>query len=444
MLVNPDLEFLKPVRSDEFLPPIRLWARLGGFLLVGTAGAAIALIAVLPYNVVIKAPATVRPLGEIKVVQAETEGVVNQIAVQESQLVKQGDAIAYLDDSQSQTQQRQLQGNIQQGKRQLIQIAAQMSTLERQLTEESSVSDRTIAAAEADLDRNKRDFQDKQITSDTELREAEANAELAQDELKRYRKLAAAQAIAKMQVKEKENALKTALARQDRARSRVNPNNALVTIATEQIAQAAARGRATVAKLRQEQENLASRQVEIENQLNRDRRTLAQLNRDRKKTVIKATATGTILKLALRNSGQLVHLGESIAQISPHQATLIVKARVTAQDISQVKICREKRPIDCQFGRVLMRISAYPYPDYGTLEGAVTATAPDATTSQNSPTSSSGSYYDVAIQPENPFLIKDERKYYLQPGMEVTAEIISKKETILTFLLRKARLITNW
>jgi HlyD family type I secretion membrane fusion protein len=442
MLVNPNFDLLKPVRSDEFLPPIHLWARLGGLALVGTAGIAVALIAVIPYNIVVKAPATMRPSGEIRVVQAEVEGVVNRIVVQENQAVKQGDAIAYLDDSQSQTQQRQLEGNIQQGQMQLAQIAAQANALERQQAAESSVSDRSIASAEADLSRSRRDFQDKQIAAETELQEAQANVELAQDQLKRYQQLGSAQAISKLQVKEKENAFKTALAQLQRAKSKVNPNRGAVTIAVEKIAQDNARGKVTLAKLKQERESLIGKQVELENQLNHDRQTLAQLDRDRQRTVVRATASGTILKLDLRNSGQVLHLGESVAQISPHQPVLMVKARVAAQDISQVNICKQKRPLDCQVGQAQLQISAYPYPDYGVLNGAVIAIAPDATTTN--PTNPSLSYYDVTIQPERGFLVRGDRHYALQPGMEINANILSQKETVLTFLLRKARLLTDW
>jgi multidrug efflux pump subunit AcrA (membrane-fusion protein) len=443
MLVHPNPDLLKPVRSDEFLPPIHVWARLGGLALVGTFGLAIALVSVIPYNVVVKAPATVRPSGDIRVVQAATEGVVNQIAVQENQVVKQGDAIAYLDDSLSQTQRNQLQGNIQQSQQQLFQIAAQIRALDWQRTAGSNSSDRTVASARAELRRNQRDFREKQIATQTELQEVEATLELAREELKRYKQLASSGAIPQLQIKEKEQAFKAALARLKRAKSKVNPSNAAVTISSEQIVQQAAQGKVAFAKLEQERESLVSRQVEIDHQLIRDRQALQQLEHDRQKSVVRATTAGTILKLELRNPGQVVHLGESIAKIAPGQPSLIVKARVAAQDISRVQICKQKQILACQAGRVQLRISAYPYPDYGTLIGAVVAIAADATTTQTSPSSPSVSYYDVMIQPENSFLVRGDRTYALQSGMDATADIISKQETVLTFMLRKARLLTD-
>jgi len=61
---------------------------------VGTVGAAIILTAVTKYNITVKAPATVRPFGEVRIVQAATEGSVKSIPVKENMVVKQGDAIA--------------------------------------------------------------------------------------------------------------------------------------------------------------------------------------------------------------------------------------------------------------------------------------------------------------------------------------------------------------
>ncbi|NJM64164.1 MAG: HlyD family efflux transporter periplasmic adaptor subunit [Acaryochloris sp. RU_4_1] len=443
MIVNSAPNSLRNVHRDEFLPPIHLWTRLGGLVLVGAVGAAISLASVIPYNVVVRAPATVRPLGENRVVQVATEGVVSQIVVQENQVVQKGDAIAHLDDSLLHTQKRQLQGNIQQNQRQLTQIVAQILALDERQAAEATASGRAITVIQAELNRTQRDYREKQIATQTELQEAQANLELAQEELKRYQQLANTGATPQLQVKEKKQAFKAALARWKRAQAKVNPSNASVTIAIEQIAQQTAQGRATLAKLKQERESLVSRQAEIENQLNRDRQALQQLERDHQKSVVRATTAGTILKLGLRNPSQVLHRGESIAQISPSQSSLIIKARVAAQDISGVQICKHKRVLDCQVGKVQLRISAYPYPDYGTLNGAVVAISADATTTQSSPTSPSVSYYEVMIQPENPFLVKGDRRYALQAGMDVTANIIAKQETVLTFVLRKARLLTD-
>ena len=90
-----------------------------------------------------------------------------------------------------------------------------------------------------------------------------------------------------------------------------------------------------------------------------------------------------------------------------------------------------------------MRISAYPYPDYGTINGAVRGITADAITPPINSNIGVSPYYEVTIQPKKFHLTKANQSYAIQPGMEVTADIISQEETVLTFILRKARLLTN-
>ncbi|MHC5821019.1 MAG: HlyD family secretion protein, partial [Nostoc sp.] len=110
---------------------------------------------------------------------------------------------------------------------------------------------------------------------------------------------------------------------------------------------------------------------------------------------------------------------------------------------SRVKVCKVVQVTKCPEGEVQMRFSSYPYPDYGTLKGAVRSISADAITSQGNSNVAIAPYYEVTIEAERLYLEKRGKSYPLQPGMEVTADIISKKETLLTFILRKARLLTD-
>ncbi|MFM9267651.1 hypothetical protein [Tychonema sp. BBK16] len=79
---------------------------------------------------------------------------------------------------------------------------------------------------------------------------------------------------------------------------------------------------------------------------------------------------------------------------------IAIVTRVATQDISKVQICQEAKVKDCQQGKVQLRISAYPYPDYGTLKGAVREISPDAIAPTNADTSAA--YYQVKIEVEKP------------------------------------------
>lgn len=507
--INP--EFLRTAKPDEFLPPISRWAIVGGLLLVGTMGTAIAYAAIAPYNVTVKAAATVRPAGEIRIVEAATAAIVKQIAVKENQIVKQGEAIAFLDSSQFLTKKSQLKGNIQNYQLQLNQIAAQINALENQLTAENRAIERTIASAQADLSQKEKEYQERKISIITEVQAAEANLKLAESEWQkaqqdlqkeqanlqtvvanlkaaeaslkaaiskqnRYSPLRKSGAISldlleeiKLAVDQQKQAVagqKAALevqnkvvesqrktvARQQQAvavanakltgvQATLNPSNAAVVIASERIAQETAKGDATLATLKKEREALIQRRVEIQNQINSDRQELQQLEEELKKTIVRSPVDGIIFQLNLRNSGQNVAAGTAIAQISPSSTKLIIKAQIAAQDIGKIALGQKS----------LMRVSAYPYPDYGVLEGKVSAIGPDTVIPQNNTIAQTPSYYEVNIEPEKSYLFKGDRtigestccQYPIQPGMEITANIITHQETILSFLLRKARLLTD-
>ncbi|BAY62832.1 secretion protein HlyD [Calothrix brevissima NIES-22] len=440
-----ETEKLQTAKINEFLPPLGIWTKLSGLFMLAGFGSAVALASIAEYNVVVKAPAIVRPAGEIRLVQAAMEGTVKQITVQENQVVRQGDAIAILEDSQLQTKASQLRSSIQQNQLQLAQIAAGLGALDTKINAETTAMQRSITSAQAEFSRNQREFENLQVSTETEVKEAKAALSLAQDELNRYLNLGETGAVTKLQIKEKESATQTAQARLERATSQLNPSRATVALAQEKIALAQAQGKSALASLHQEREGLIQQQLTIKSQIDKDQKDLNQLEIDREKAIVRSPLSGTILKLELRNPGQVVHPGNTIAQITPNQNSLLIKARVAASDVANVKICKASQIKNCQEGKVFLRISAYPYTDYSTLTGAVTAIAPDAITSQGVNSANDiAPYYEVIITPEKLYLERNNQQYPIQAGMEVSAEIVAHKETVLTFILRKARLLTKF
>lgn len=167
---NP--EFLHSATKEEFLPPISRWTTWGGIVLISIFASTIGIASILKYKIAIKAPATIRPTGELRLVQAATEGTIKSIAVRVNQVVNQGDIIAYMDDFRLQTKKSQLKTDIQQAKLQLSQLDAQLGALDGQIAAETERNQRSIAAAQAELERNQRELQDEQTTTNAQVQEA--------------------------------------------------------------------------------------------------------------------------------------------------------------------------------------------------------------------------------------------------------------------------------
>lgn len=424
-----------PIEANELLPSVSNWTILGGLATVSAIAIATMMATVTQYKVIVNGDATVRPTGELRLVQAATDGIIIDLTAKLNQAVKRGDILATLDSSQLNTQIERLQTSIQQAQLQSIQIEAQINALKSQMQAEIDKIERNLASAKAGYHKSLREYQDRQITTVAEVEEAQANLKLAQDELTRYQKLVDSGAISQLQLTEKQAAYNTAQARLKRVKTALNPSNAEVEIAAENIAQQQATGQATLANLNKERQGLIQQKTEIERASNRDRSSLKQLETDLKKTKITATTDGIISKLNLRNLGQTVKLGEEIAQIVPSNSAIEIKAKITPQDISKVRL---KQPVD-------LRISACPYPDYGTLSGIVSNISADAlaNSNNNSLLSTNKTFYEVTIVPDNLVLIQGNKQCPLQLGMEGRADIITAQETVWQFILRKARLNTN-
>lgn len=500
MISNSQKTFLPLVQNNEFLLQISRWTTFGELIILFVLSLAIPVAAVVKYKVTVKGQAVVRTAGELPIVQAATEGQVMQIYVKENQTLRKGDIIATIDDSRLQTKKNELQTNIQQARLQLIQTVPQINAIDNQIRAESDRTNRTIASAKAELKGRDRDHQDKKITSITELQEAEANVKMAQEELyagqaqlqsalanlyateaalgaakskqNRYESAAKQGALSRDQLEEVQLAVKQqqqavqaqkatykaqekinerlkqavngAIAKRDRAQAALNPSNAEVAMATERIAQEKASGEVNKASLERELQTLLKQKIETEKQLEREENEFKQVKIDLKQTTITATADGIISKLNLRNPGQTLRAGEEVVQIVPSHAPLVIKAVVGSEEKGKIKVGQ----------KVQMRVSACPYPDYGTLKGVVKAISPDAVSSQKNDTDADtnstpkatavGAFYKVTIEPEKLDLGRSTKKCQIQLGMDGRVDIITREETVLQFVLRKARLMTDF
>ena len=83
--------------TSELLKPSRSWLKAVIWTMVGTAGFAIAWLAIAKTDEVVVAPGKLEPLGSVKDVQMPMGGVVKTILVKEGQLVKANQVLLKLD-----------------------------------------------------------------------------------------------------------------------------------------------------------------------------------------------------------------------------------------------------------------------------------------------------------------------------------------------------------
>jgi multidrug efflux pump subunit AcrA (membrane-fusion protein) len=137
---------------------------------------------------------------------------------------------------------------------------------------------------------------------------------------------------------------------------------------------------------------------------------------------------------------QVVNPGDRLAKIIPTVIPLNIMATVASSDIDNVKIGQT----------VQMRVSACPYTDYGVVSGKVREVSADAKpidkNAGDRPNKQSqpavNGIYEATIVPDTLTLKQDGKTCQIRSGMDGRADIISKQETVLQFILRKARLLS--
>lgn len=436
---------LPAVQAEDFLPPIGKWITWGGISIVSVIALAIPTTNFLKYKTTVKTQATVRPVGELRLVQASTEGQISKIFAKQGQTVRKGDVIATLEQSRLQTRKNQLIKGISQQQQQIFQANAQITNIERQRIAEAERNRSEITAAEAELAGNRRthliqrsEVKTQVDEAQSQLRSVEATLSASKSKLTRYRYAAAEGAISKeeldeveLEVSQQQQELGASQARLKRALISMNPSSAEVEMARERIKQAVKAGQAGRAASMQEQEGLIQQRIEISRQIEQDKEELKQINKDLQHSDLKATSSGVITQLKLRNPGQTVQSGQEIAQIIPDNVALELKAGITTQEISKLKMGQ----------KVQMRVSACAYTEYGTLDGIVSQIAKDTSKPETEEASSAPPFYEVSIKPKSDSFGRGKRVCTLKPGMEAAADIVAHEETVLKFILRKAKIL---
>jgi multidrug efflux pump subunit AcrA (membrane-fusion protein) len=112
----------------------------------------------------------------------------------------------------------------------------------------------------------------------------------------------------------------------------------------------------------------------------------------------------------------------------------VIQAFVPVEQISQLAIGQSAQ----------IRLTACPYPDYGTLAGRVKTIAPPATpVAPSDQNLGASSFYAVTIEPAQWVLSQNQRQCHVQIGMQGRVDIMTHETTVLRSLLQKVRLITD-
>lgn len=163
-----------------------------------------------------------------------------------------------------------------------------------------------------------------------------------------------------------------------------------------------------------------------------------------KHMTLRAPIDGTVQQLGVTTIGQVVAAGQSLLAVVPLDAPVQVEAMIPNQDIGFVGVGQS----------AVVKVDAFPFTRYGTIEAKVTEVSRDAV-DRRSASTLSDALNAAKIQPSQPnqppkpddlvfpATLKLAKNYFevggkeirLRPGMAVTAEIKTGKRRVIDYLL---------
>jgi len=147
-----------------------------------------------------------------------------------------------------------------------------------------------------------------------------------------------------------------------------------------------------------------------------------QLNR----TILTAPMRGIVNKLSVTTIGGVVRSGEEIMQIVPLDEEMFIEAKVKPANIASVRQGQE----------ATIKLSAYDYTIYGSLQGEVVLVSADTFKDERARNPDEDAHYKVTLRVDLKHLTSRQAKMEIRPGMQAEVELQTGGKTILTYLTK--------
>ncbi|MEA3014204.1 MAG: rane fusion protein hemolysin [Sphingomonadales bacterium] len=135
---------------------------------------------------------------------------------------------------------------------------------------------------------------------------------------------------------------------------------------------------------------------------------------------LRAPVDGTVQQLVIHTVGGVVQPAQTLMVIVPAASEVEVEARVLNRDIGFVR----------EGQAVRVKLEAFPFTDYGWIEGVVETISRDAIEDERL-----GLVYSARIRLERNYIMLGMRRQLVGPGMAVQAEIKTGRRRIIQYLL---------
>jgi len=386
--------------SDQFLPPPGSWSHSIGNQVLMAAGLLVFASFFWPLEETVRSSGVVRPTGENIIVQSQLAGRIQQVLVVPNQLVQANQILAVIDQSSLKATQQQLVTELNQLHLQWRQTLQQKKDLEVELRSSGLLSMAQIGSSFGDVDK------------------AKASLAFASSESSRYSSLAKVGAVPELLSQEKSARLSQSISELKQARLSVAQQRARQLVEQAKLRQSLNGFNNTLAELARQKAGLDSR--------------LTEASRALGTASIRSPVSGSVVATSLNHPGQILSAGDVIARLAPLHTPMEAKVVVPAQSIGKIRVGQ----------KTYLRITGCPYSEFGLMTGKVTAISADSLQPSKSDRNALPAY-EVSVQPTTHSLVRGRQRCDLRLGMDLQADVMTGRNTVMAFFLRKLRLISQ-
>ena len=382
--------------------------------LVALLATALLWSAVTQAHLVVRGPGRIRPVttpvkvfnaGRGEVLSASSGGRVIAVGFREGDRVLRGAVLIRLETARLDNEIAKQRRTIRAGEEELVKLGRLEEALARQF-------EVTRAKAEAELAQARQDVRRAERERNSEIRLAELTLRTAEDEEAPLRRLMQRLAVAPSELRTA--VAKTREAREKLARARLPIDEGRVQVALRALELVE---RDYVVRREEAELKRETKRAEVE----AARTELANLELEREQAVIRAPLEGVVTMGDVK-VGDLLKPGESVAEIAQQQGFRF-EASVPSEDVGHLRVGMPAR----------IKLDAYDYQRYGTLDGTVDFLSPDSGVAEKA------TVYTVKIATPRGEVGRGARRGRVKLGMAGQAEIITGRESLLFILVKRIR-----
>jgi hemolysin D len=186
------------------------------------------------------------------------------------------------------------------------------------------------------------------------------------------------------------------------------------------LTQKTAEGQKTKIQAQQQLQKLEVEVGQLKAKIADNQNLLANAKTKLKQRFLYAPVDGVVSSLSIPNIGEVIQPAQTIAEIAPKSAPLVLSASLPDREAGFIKTGMA----------VQVKLAAYPYQEYGIVAGKVTSISPDS-----KPDQQIGPVYRVEVTLDRNYISAHNQTFPLKAGETATAEIIIRRRRIADILL---------